>query len=128
MGTMIVTFLALAVVWLALLCITFAGSSGASDSPPLRLMRRLNLAMLLLGIATAFAACATPIVPLVRAFEEIALLPPDLKTPALELRIAETKPLMPVALLALPVLVAAPLLFIFNRRALRRLEQETPPR
>ncbi len=115
---MLIGFVICCAGWLVLLVYTVSHrlALAAADR---RKLAKLNGAMLLAGVLAAFTACATPVFPLIRAFEEVAQLPPGEKSPRLEQRINENRMLMPISLLTLPILIATPLVFFSNRRRFR---------
>ena len=81
--------------------------------------RRLNRAFLAATLAAGFASCAAPIVPLMAAFDDVANAPPERKAQVLDEGIGRDRPLMPLALAGIGVLLVGLNLFVANGRRLR---------
>jgi hypothetical protein len=115
---MVIAAIGMLVAWVALLAL-------ARVRPSTERARawKLNAGLLAGTLATSLVTCAAPIVPLVSGFEVVAVAAPADKAAVLESVIDGARPAMPVALLALPVLVIGVVAFVVNLRRLRRMAQ-----
>jgi hypothetical protein len=111
--------LVLVAVWIALLVLARVRPGSRAGRA-----RRLNAGLLLATAAASFATCAAPVVPLVSGFGAVAGASPAEKAAVLERVIDGARPAMPLALLALPVLVLGVVEYLGNRRRLRQLQLE----
>lgn len=112
---------ALIVAWVVLLVrVARAPPVGAPGRPP-----RPRGAFLAVTVLAAASSCATPIVSLVSAFDEVARADPAEKSARLARAIAESQPRAPLALLAPPLLVVGVL--VFTRTGRRRGAAAAPP-
>ncbi len=131
MHSMLISYFIFAVLWWGalLVLINWRGRLAAAPNPPdnrrVNQLLRLNLACLTVGILSGLLALAVPISDLMGAFDQIAHIPADQKTSAMQAEIDQIRgTTMSIGVIGILQIPLTAVVFVLVRTAVNRMRDE----